>query len=230
MRIALHEGEQSLTVLVRDVLGRAHDLSSVTHLGQLLDGRAVSYDLTVVVWPEQPLGRSPGARYVAELPADRTLVVLPHELTADRLGVVDVGVDYLVHPFHPLELVRRVELKRGVGRRVERVLRVADLVVDEGARLVERSERPIELTRKEFDLLAHLARNRGLVQERVALLEAVWGSSAYNPNVIEVTVSGLRHKLEAHGPRLVHTVRGVGYVCREPVAAPAIGVATGRVG
>jgi two-component system OmpR family response regulator len=91
---------------------------------------------------------------------------------------------------------------------------VADLVVDEGARLVRRGDETIELTPTEFDLLAELGRRRGRAVTKEHLLAAVWQFDSYDPNLVEVHVSALRRKLEAHGPRLVHTVRGVGYVLR----------------
>ncbi|MDQ2678621.1 MAG: response regulator transcription factor [Actinomycetota bacterium] len=214
MRIALHEGQPALNRLVHDVLGRAHDLTSlsVPDPGQ---PAANTFDLVVVVWPGRALGRAGAANRLHGVAAERVLAVVPHDLTADRLGAVDVGVDYVAHPFHPLELVRRVELLGGSARRTRTALRVGDTLVDEGSRQVLRGRHPIELTRKEFDLLAYLVRNQGLVQDRTTLLDSVWGSTSYNPNVIEVTISGLRQKLEQRGPRIIHTVRGVGYVCRE---------------
>ena len=214
MRIALHEGQPALNRLVRDVLGRAHDLTSLS-VADAMQPPAGAFDLVVVVWPGRALGRNGAANRLQDLATERMLAVLPHELTADRLGAVDVGVDYVVHPFHPLELVRRVELLGGSSRRATTVLRVGDTVVDEGSRQVIRGRHLLQLTRKEFDLLAYLVRNQGLVQDRTTLLDSVWGSTSYNPNVIEVTISGLRQKLEQCGPRIIHTVRGVGYVCRE---------------
>ena len=225
MRIALHEGQPSLTALVSDVLGRAHDLSTVPFDGQQLPAGEASCDLVVVIWPERPVGRRGAAEHLRAVQADHTLVVLPHELTADRLGLVDIGVDYVVHPFHPLELIRRAEGRRRTDTVRHRVLRVGDVVVDEGARQAERANEQVALTKKEFDLLAHLVRNQDLVQDRSSLLESVWQSTSYNPNVVEVVISGLRQKLERLGPRIIHTVRGVGYVCRAAPSDAALGVA-----
>ena len=220
MRIALHEGQPSLTALVSDVLGRVHELSKVSPGARESARGLQSCDLVVVVWPERPVGRGGVADHLSAVSGEHTLVVLPHELTADRLGLVDIGVDYMVHPFHPLELIRRAEARRRSGPEHHQILRVGDVVVDEGARQVERAEEQVELTKKEFDLLVHLVRNHDLVQDRATLLESVWESTSYNPNVVEVVVSGLRQKLERLGPRIIHTVRGVGYVCRaEPADA-----------
>lgn len=215
MRIGLVEGHTPITHEVRDVLGRVHDVHATT-VGEARrqDPGAPSMDVVVLVWSGEAQGRSAATATAEGLNAQRSVVVLPTTLIADRLGLTDAGVDYLVHPFHPLELIRRVELLGDGARRTGRVLWVDDTKLDEGARRVERARHPIDLTRKEFELLAHLLRNQGMVQERATLLESVWGSTSYNPNVIEVTVSSLRQKLERHGPRIVHTVRGIGYVCR----------------
>ena len=76
---------------------------------------------------------------------------------------------------------------------------------------VERAGSPLELTPTELRLLAYLVRQRGLVLSKHQLLTQVWGYDAYDPNVVEVHVSALRRKLETHGPRILETVRGLGY-------------------
>ncbi|MEU8587893.1 response regulator transcription factor [Streptomyces sp. NPDC048664] len=140
--------------------------------------------------------------------------------TADRIaGLQAGGDDYLVKPFALTELVLRL---RALLRRrppVDRqVLRVADLVIDPAARTVHRAGRPLELTRREFELLEVLARNAGLVLTRDQLLERVWGYDFdVRTDAVDTFVSYLRRKLETDGAtRLVHTVRGVGFVLREP--------------
>lgn len=97
-------------------------------------------------------------------------------------------------------------------------LEVGDLVVDPAGRSVTRGGRPVELTRREFELIEVFARNPGIVLERDRLLELVWGYDwAADTNVVDVFVSYLRRKLEADGePRMIETVRGVGFVLREP--------------
>ena len=94
---------------------------------------------------------------------------------------------------------------------------VADLRIDPAARSVRRGAREIDLTRREFELLEVFARNAGIVLARDRLLELVWGYDwAADGNVVDVFVSYLRRKLEAGGePRLIQTVRGVGFVLRE---------------
>jgi DNA-binding response OmpR family regulator len=133
----------------------------------------------------------------------------------DRLlGLRSGADDYVVKPFVLAELVARVEaVLRRLGRLRTR-LQVGDLVVDVDGRRVTRAGRRIELTATELDLLIFLAGRHGRVVGKAQLLAAVWGYDDYAANLVEVHVSALRRKLEAHGPRLLHTVRGAGYVLR----------------
>jgi DNA-binding response OmpR family regulator len=218
MRVGLVSGDTDLTRVVRGALSRSHDVRD-EGTGARHDALERSEaDALVVVWPRNPLGRAGAARGLSRAPTDRTLVVISAELTSDRLGIVDAGIEYLVDPFHGVELLRRVERMHPTRPRATRMF-VGDTMLDEGARTVERNGHRMRLTRKEFDLLAHLMRNQGMVQSRTQLLEAVWSSTAYSPNVVDVTVSSLRQKLEAHGSRLVHTVWGVGYICRPDIGS-----------
>jgi two-component system, OmpR family, response regulator len=134
----------------------------------------------------------------------------------DRLRGFDLGGDdYLVKPFAMSELLVRLRaLLRRAGRLNSPTLQVRDLIIDEDTRLVRRGDRPIELTKTEFDLLTVLARSPGRVHSKVQLLSLVWGFDQYDPNLVEVHVSALRRKVEVHGPRLIHTERGEGYVVR----------------
>jgi two-component system OmpR family response regulator len=130
----------------------------------------------------------------------------------DRLRGFEVGADdYIVKPFALEELLARVRVVlRRVGRHTE-PLEAGDVLVDEHAGLASRKGQPLELTPTELRLLAYFVRHRGLVLSKPQLLSQVWGYDAYDPNVVEVHVSALRRKLEEHGPRLVETVRGLGY-------------------
>lgn len=134
-----------------------------------------------------------------------------------RLEGFEAGADdYLAKPFSMAELVARIRvLLRRVGRLRSETWQAADLVVDEAARTVIRGEHEVELTRTEFDLLVELGHRRGQVLSKERLLSLVWEFDAYDPNLVEVHISSLRRKLEAHGDRLIHTVRGVGYVLRD---------------
>jgi len=139
--------------------------------------------------------------------------------TADRIaGLQAGGDDYLVKPFALQELVLRLRaLLRRRPPTGREVLRVAGLVIDPAARTAERDGTALELTRREFELLEVLARNAGLVLTRDQLLERVWGYDFdVRTDAVDTFVSYLRRKLEADGrSRLVHTVRGVGFVLRE---------------
>jgi two-component system OmpR family response regulator len=134
----------------------------------------------------------------------------------DRLRGFDVGADdYLVKPFAMAELLARVHVVlRRAGRLVSRTHEVLDLVVDEGARIARRAGADLDLTKTEFDLLCALVRQPGAVCSKRQLLSMVWGFDEFDPNLVEVYVSSLRRKLEAHGSRLLHTERGEGYVIR----------------
>lgn len=142
-----------------------------------------------------------------------------HEVS-DRVAGLDAGADdYLVKPFALDELLARLRalLRRsGVTDNVD-ILRVGDLALDPAARTAVRSGRRIELTKTEFDLLELLVFNTGIVLTREVIFERIWGYDfETSSNSLDVYIGYLRRKLEANGePRLVHTVRGVGYVARE---------------
>jgi two-component system, OmpR family, response regulator len=134
----------------------------------------------------------------------------------DRLrGLTKGADDYVVKPFVLAELVARVNaLLRRMGR-LPTELMIGDLVVDPGAATVRRGQTFITLTATEFKLLCYFAEHRGSVLNKTQILSAVWGFDEYDPNLVEVFISALRRKLEQHGPRLLHTVRGLGYVLRD---------------
>jgi two-component system, OmpR family, response regulator len=134
---------------------------------------------------------------------------------ADRLRGLRAGADdYVVKPFELAELVARVgAVLRRMGRAPSTV-EVGDLVVDAESGVAVRGGETLDLTATELRLLTYLAAQRGRVVSKTQILTAVWGYDAYDPNLVEVHVSALRRKLEARGPRLLHTVRGLGYVLR----------------
>jgi two-component system response regulator PrrA len=139
---------------------------------------------------------------------------------ADRVAGLTAGADdYLVKPFDLTELVLRLRalLRRAApvpGGRVQ----AGPLVLDPEARQASIRGRALELTRREFDLLEVLARNQEIVLTRTVLLDRVWGYDfAVTDNAVDTFIGYLRRKLEAEGePRLLHTVRGVGFVLRTP--------------
>lgn len=140
----------------------------------------------------------------------------------DRVAGLDAGADdYLAKPFALEELLARMRalLRRSTGATGD-VLRVADLVMDVDARTVDRGEDSITLTKTEFDLLELLLENSGVVLSRDVIYEHIWGYDfETTSNSLDVYIGYLRRKTEVHGrARVVHTVRGVGYVAREAQA------------
>jgi DNA-binding response OmpR family regulator len=138
---------------------------------------------------------------------------------ADRVAGLEAGADdYVVKPFDIGELAARLRalLRRLPSGGDGQPIRVGDLVVDPARRTVHRGEREVELTRREFELLEELARHRNVVLSRGQLLERVWGYDfEVDGNVVDVFIGYLRRKLESGGEaRMIHTVRGVGFVLR----------------
>jgi len=150
------------------------------------------------------------------------LMLTARDAVGDRVQGLDAGADdYLVKPFALEELLARLRalLRRrevDAAGRHRGVLTVANVQLDQNARVATRGGRRLELRHLEFELLAYLMRHPGRVLSRREIFEEVWGYDFLgDSNVIEVTLGHLRQKLEAEGPRLIHTVRSVGYVLRE---------------
>ena len=138
---------------------------------------------------------------------------------SDRVEGLDAGADdYLAKPFALEELLARMRalLRRSTGLGGD-AHRVGDLVLDSEARTVARGGKTIQLTKTEFDLLELLVENAGVVLSREKIYEHIWGFDfETTSNSLDVYIGYLRRKTEADGqPRIVHTVRGVGYVARE---------------
>ena len=148
------------------------------------------------------------------------LMLTARDAVADRVAGLDAGADdYLVKPFALAELLARVRalLRRGDNGSDDALLAVGDLSVDLGTREVVRAGRAIELTRTEFNLLELFLRNPRQVLTRSQIFERVWGYDfGASSNSLDVYIGYLRRKTEAAGePRIIQTVRGVGYALRE---------------
>jgi DNA-binding response OmpR family regulator len=141
------------------------------------------------------------------------LMLTARDEEPDRVAGLELGADdYLTKPFSPRELVARMKavLRRTDGRSAEDVLTLGDVMLNRDAREVTVEERPIELTTKEFDLLAALLENPGIVISRDQLLDRVWGMTyPGGTRTVDVHVAQLRRKLAR--PELIRTVRGAGY-------------------
>ena len=153
---------------------------------------------------------------------DRTLVLMltARDAVESRVEGLESGADdYLVKPFAPAELLARIHalLRRSAVVAGQGALTYAGLFLDPATRETRRGDRPFDLTSKEFDLLRFLLRNPRQVLTSEQILQEVWGYDfGGDDNVLEVYIGYLRKKIEAGGePRLIQTVRGVGYVLRE---------------
>jgi DNA-binding response OmpR family regulator len=139
----------------------------------------------------------------------------------DRVMGLDSGADdYVTKPFAIEELLARIRAALRKSKQlniIREVLSIADLTIDTSKRIVKRADKIIELTKREYDLLEYLVRNKGIVLTRDQILENVWGYSYMgDTNVVDVYIRYLRSKIDdGFKTKLIHTVRGVGYKCEE---------------
>jgi two-component system, OmpR family, response regulator MprA len=198
------------------------DVILATDDGEALDVVQDSEPDAVIVDVDEPGAR--GAALCGRLrdasPRMPVLMLGAGDTEAERTGGLAAGADdYLAKPFVLLELLTRLRgLLRARGRLGSEILRFADLVLDLRTHEVVRGGRRIDLTLTEFTLLELFLRHPREVLPRARIFTAVWGFDfGSHSNSLNVRLGHLRRKVEAHGkPRLIHTVRGVGYVLREP--------------
>lgn len=139
----------------------------------------------------------------------------------DRVMGLDSGADdYVTKPFAIEELLARIRAALRKSKQlniIREILTIADLTIDTSKRIVKRADKIIELTKREYDLLEYLVRNKGIVLTREQILENVWGYSYMgDTNVVDVYIRYLRSKVDdGFKTKLIHTVRGVGYKCEE---------------
>ncbi|MFI5339088.1 MAG: winged helix-turn-helix domain-containing protein [Candidatus Methylomirabilales bacterium] len=221
MRILLVEDDRKVASFIRKGLteeGYAVDLAYDGDTG-LLMGLDRLHDVIVL---DVMLPRKPGFQVLRELRQAKVvtpvLLLTARDAVEDKVQGLDAGADdYLTKPFAFAELLARVRalLRRGAAAQAP-VLQAADLILEPATRTVKRGGEAIALTNREFALLEYFLRNPGRVLTRTMIAEHVWDYSFdAGTNVIDVYVNYLRKKIDAgREPKLIHTVRGVGYVLR----------------
>ena len=224
-RILLIEDEVDIATFISLELGYEGYHVEVAHEGQkgLMMARQSAPDLIIL---DRMLPGIDGVEICRRLRQSSDVPILMLTAkgeTADRVFGLDAGAnDYLVKPFDLEELLARVRVQlRSKKTDVKQAYHFADLSLDVETRTVMRANRTVSLSPKEFDLLLYFMQHPRVVLGRERLLNAVWGYDfGGEDNVLEVYVRYVRQKLEAGGEaRLIHTMRGVGYVFREPDAA-----------
>jgi len=220
-RILVVDDDEKITNLLRRALSYEGYVTDIANDGAKALALALEHHPDLVVLDIQLPGMDgiEVCRRLREGGDEPILMLTARDEVSDRVRGLDSGADdYLVKPFALEELMARVRAllrRREPETRTE--LRFSDLVLDTASREARRSDRAIELSAKEYDLLSRFMRNPRRVLTREQILEQAWGYDFYGEsNVIEVYVGYLRQKLETAGePRLIHTVRGAGYVLKE---------------
>ncbi|MBQ8896300.1 MAG: response regulator transcription factor [Clostridia bacterium] len=221
MRILVVEDEKNLNRLISDMLKKEHYSVDSCFRGDEAEDylRGAEYDAIVL---DIMLPAKNGIQILRDMRVrkDKTPVLLltAKDSVADRVAGLDAGADdYLVKPFAKDELLARIRvmIRRSSGS-VSNVFSVADLTVDCDSRIAKRGESVIQLATKEFDLLEYLIRNAGKVLTREKISHHIWNYDYEGgSNVVDVYIRYLRKKLdEGFEPKLIHTVRGAGYVLR----------------
>jgi DNA-binding response OmpR family regulator len=219
-RILVAEDEPALSDALSYALrGEGYEVAAVEDGEQALAlGREQPFDVLVLDVMLPGVSGLEVCRRLREESVVPILILTARDAVESRVEGLDAGADdYLVKPFERQELLARLRaLLRRRPPRGSAPLRVGDLTLNADTHEVARGEREIELTQREFELLEYLMRNERIVISRQRLLDEVWGYDPFSTtNTIEVFVSNLRRKLEADGePRLLHTIRGAGYVLR----------------
>lgn len=223
MRILVAEDETHLNDVITKTLTKNHytvdscfDGEAALHCLQMAEYDAIILDIM--------MPKKSGLEVLRELRSGKkhvpVLLLTARDSVADRVAGLDAGADdYLVKPFSFDELLARIRvmLRRASGRQ-DHCYRIANLVVDCDARTAYRDETAIRLSSKEFSILEYLIANQGIVLTRDKIEQHIWnydyeGSS----NVVDVYIRYLRTKIDdGFSPKLIHTVRGTGYVLKEP--------------
>jgi len=228
MRVMVVEDERRMALHIARALGEDSFAVDVAHDGEQALNLALASDYDAIVL-DLMLPRLDGlsvCRHLRQVGKQVPVLMLSaRDMVEDRVGGLDAGADdYLVKPFAMQELLARVRaLVRRQAREVLPVLKVGDLEVDRATRRVRRGTRDINLTQKEYQLLEYLMRRPSVVHTRTMIAEHVWNFALDQAsNVVDVYVKHLRDKIDDRqqpdAPSFIQSVRGVGYVLRDPRA------------
>ena len=157
-------------------------------------------------------------RRLRQVKSTPVIILTARDQVMDKVSGLDVGAnDYMTKPFAIEELLARIRANLRKTSAVGEMISIGKLVIDCGSVSVVYDSHPIELTKREFDLLTYLARNRNIVVSREQALDAVWGFEFYgNTDVVDVYIRYLRSKIDdVYNVELIQTVRGAGYVIRD---------------
>ena len=222
MRILVVEDEPKLARALQKGLSEEQYAVDVAHDGEegLHLARSKTYDLILL---DLMIPAISGLELLRILRAEGqevpVLILTAKDAVIDRVQGLDSGADdYLTKPFSFEELLARARalLRRASSQPSSQALRAADLELDPVTRTAQRAGVALDLSPKEFSLLEYLMRNKNRVLSRTLLSEHVWGEFDTLTNVIDVYVHYLRDKIDkGHAPKLIHTVRGAGYVLKD---------------
>jgi DNA-binding response OmpR family regulator len=222
MRILVVEDEIRMAEQLRKGLVREGYSVLLAHDGQeALDlARTIDHDIMILDWMLPKLDGSQVARRLRQAGVDtRILMLTARDDPPDIVEGLDCGADdYLIKPFAFEVLLARLRaLSRRVAAALPPVLEVGGLTLDPASRSVHRDGCGLKLSAKEFSLLLYLMRRTGQIVPRSTLIEAVWGyDSSIESNTLDAFIHLLRAKVETPPlPKLIHTVRGVGYCLRD---------------
>ncbi len=222
MRLLVAEDEPDLNNIICKTLEKNHYT-----VDSCLDGEEALHCLSMTEYDAAVLDvMMPKKSGVEVLRAIRSkglrtpvLLLTAKASVSDRVNGLDAGADdYLTKPFSFEELLARIRVMlRRLGERTDSCYHIADLTVDCDARTVTRGSTPIQLSAKEFSILEYLACNRGIVLSREKIEQHIWNYDySGGSNVVDVYIRYLRKKIDdGFEPKLIHTVRGAGYVLKE---------------